>query len=108
MYTMPVPVRQMVAHLQAEVCPPGTRVWPVQNDSWLSACIDCGAYGKININKSKTDYVVLIQDAWDYLNQLVQDGVQITGEHLTSQLQHAIALYEVRWGHKGTAMVERL
>lgn len=90
---------QMVAHLETEVCPAGTRVWPVQNDGWLAACINCGAAGKIKISMSKTDYIVLTQGAWDDLHGLTKEGIQITGHHLTDKLPQVIALYEVRCAH---------
>lgn len=92
----------MVSHLEKVVCPPGTRVWPVQNDSWLEACIDCGIKGKIYVRRSKTDYIVLIEEAWNYLNSLTRKGVQVTGEHLTEQLKLVIALYEVWRGGGAT------
>jgi len=92
----------MVAHLEAQVCPSGTKVWPVQNDGWLAACINCGAAGMIRINTSKTDYIVLTQGAWVHLEALQKEGIQITGQHLIEQLPQVIALYEVREPHGQT------
>jgi len=89
-------IKKMVAHLETEVCPEGTRVWPVQNDGWLAACINCGAAGKIKISMSKTDYIVLTQGAWDDLHELTKEGIQITGHHLTDKLPQVIALYEAK------------
>ena len=88
----------MVAHLEAEVCPSGARVWPVQSDGWLAACINCGAKGMIHIKRSKTDYIVLTEEAWNVLNDLAADNIPVTGDHLIEVLQSVIAFYEVRAG----------
>ena len=90
-----LPPTQMVAHLEAEVCPPGARVWPVQAEGWLAACIDCGAKGTVHIKSSKTDYIVLTEEAWNVLSNLVKDGISVTGDYLTEVLQSVIAFYEV-------------
>ena len=86
---------QMVDHLEATLCPPGTRIWPVQSQSWLEAHIDCGESGSFNVSNSKTDYLVIMQRGWEHLNSLSSRGIQITGTHLAEVLQYVVAFYEV-------------
>ena len=86
---------QMVAHLEAEVCPPGARVWPVQSVGWLSSCIDLGLHGYVTITSCKTDYVVLTTAAWDSLTHQSTTGSTIGGQQLLEVLPLTLAFYEV-------------
>ena len=85
----------MVAHLEAEVCPPGARVWPVQSVGWLSSCIDLGLHGYVTITSCKTDYVVLTTAAWDSLTHQSTTGSTIGGQQLLEVLPLTLAFYEV-------------
>ena len=87
---------QLVSHLEAKVCPPGTRVWPVQRQVWLDAVIDCGIEGKMRVKGSNTDYVFLTQEGWDHLNNLCKQGITIVGDHILEILPLIIGFYEVR------------
>lgn len=89
----------MVKHLEANVCPKGTRVWPTQSQSWLDAEIDCGEKGNIRVTKSKTDYVIMMEEAWKQLHDLEESGITITGGHLVEKLPLIIGFYEVRTQH---------
>lgn len=86
----------MVRHLEATVCPEGTRVWPVQSQEWLDAHIPCGVEGDVNVKSSKTDYIILTTEGWDRLHALELQKVTITGGHLVDLLPFIIAFYEVR------------
>ena len=86
---------QLVRHLEAEVCPPGARVWPVQSQVWLDAVIDCGSEGKMRVKSSETDYVLLTQQGRDHLDSLFKQGVTIAGDHILEILPFIIGFYEV-------------
>lgn len=69
------------------------RVFPVQSQSWIDACINCGSKGEVTVKASKTDFLFITQAGWDKLENL---GVgNVTGAHLVQVLQCVIALYEV-------------
>lgn len=86
----------MVKHLEANMCPKGTRVWPAQSQSWLDACIECGEMGDIVVKRSKTDYIIMMEEAWDRLHALEEAGITISGGHLMEELAFIIGFYEVR------------
>ena len=89
----------MVQHLEANVCPKGTRVWPTQSQSWLDAYIECGERGNIAVKNSKTDYVIMMEEAWNRLHALEESGITITGGHLIDELPFIIGFYEVKLKH---------
>ena len=89
---------QLAEHLETQLCPPGVRVFPVQSQSWIDACINCGCEGKVTVKASKTDFLFITEAGWDKLVNLGAGSV--TGAHLVQVLQYVIALYEVGYGLK--------
>ena len=93
----------MVSHLETSLCPQGVRVWAVQSQPWIDACVDCGSNIKVFVKGSKSDFLFITQEGWDTLDALRRENIRITGEHVVIVLQEVLALYEVgggesRWG----------
>ena len=66
---------------------------------WLDADIDCGERGNIIVKNSKTDYVIMMEEAWDQLHALEESKIPIAGGHLIEALPFIIGFYEVRTQH---------
>ena len=62
----------------------------------MVAAIDCGSEGEICIKGSKTNYVSLTQEGWDYLDSFAKDNIKIGGDHVTMILRQVIGFYVVR------------
>lgn len=97
-------IHSALEFLGAHLLPPGVTIVPAQSIQWLTGSFTL-ASTKLHIKSSRTDYVIVLEQAWDDLKQKLSlsiDGHKVNNKsilesHLPTLMPYIIGFYEVRF-----------